>query len=425
MGRIRLWNPVKGADYNFTDRTVGENYRIAGDGILVHMYEGPTTDAEGGIDTSVTTIQDVLFLTNNNRKYNPNVIELRGHHTPQDVNYDLSQFGIFLSSDMIRVTFHNNDMLDALGRKLMPGDVLEFPSYRDVPIFDNAVGINRYYVVQDALFAAAGYGQKWFPHIWMVRAKLMTASVEFTEIINQAATGQTAGGVGQGIGIMPPGFTETATPDGNPGLGCDPNIKNALDLFCKIINITDEIVAEAERNAFFDPKFFESANLYIYLDPNTGDPNDSSTWYPIIGSNYFSGDGAPPNLSTDNANNLVPGGPLVGAGVSFPPGMTDGQYYLRIDYYPERLFQKQGSCYKLIEVNVLKNWTAYNRVLDTFIDNNRDTVLSDGTVIPEKQAISQVIKQKVDLYAERKIQTTASEDARSAIADQRAKTKPN
>lgn len=417
MPRISLWQPNKGADFNFTDRTVGENYRIAGDGILVHMYEGPTTDAAGGTDTSVTTIQDVLFLTNNNRKYNPNVIELRGHHQPQDVNYDLSQFGIFLSSDVIRVTFHNNDMLDALGRKLMPGDVLEFPSYRDVPIFDNAVGINRYYVVQDALFAAAGYGQKWFPHIWMVRAKLMTASVEFTEIIDQAATGQTAGGVGQGIGIMPDGFAEVATPDGNPGLGCNPNIKNALDLFCKIINIGDEVVREAEKNAFFDPKFFESANLYIYLDPNTG--------YPIIGSNYFSGDGAPPNLSTDNANNLVPSGPLVGAGVAFPPGMTDGQYYLRIDYYPERLFQKQGSCYKLIEVNVLKSWTAYNRVLDTFIDNNRDTVMSDGTIIPEKQAVSQVIKQKVDLYSERKVQTTAAEDARSAIADQRARTKPN
>lgn len=416
MPRISLWNPVKGSDFNFTDRAIGENFRIAGDGILVHMYEGPTTDSAGNTDTSLTTIQDVLFLTNNNRKYNPNVIELRGHHVPQDVNYDLSQFGIFLSSDIIRIQFHYNDMVDSLGRKLISGDVLEFPSMRDVPIFDNAVGINRYYVVQDALYAAGGYGQKWFPHIWLVRAKLMTASVEYTEILNQAATGQTAGGVGQGIGIMPDGFTETSDKNGDPGLGCNPNISNSLDLFCKIIGITDEIVAEAEKNAFFDPKFFESANLYIYLD---------ESGYPIIGSNYYSGDGSPPNLSTDNQQNLTPGGPLVGAGVSFPPGMQDGQYYLRIDYYPERLFQKQGSCYKLIEVNVLKNWTAYNRVLDTFIDNNKDTVLSDGTVIPEKQAISQVVKQKVDLYAERKTQTTANEATRAAIAEERAKTKPN
>lgn len=417
MPKISLWNPVKGNDFYFTDRAVGENYRIAGDGVLVHMYEGPTTDAAGNTNTSLTSIQDVLFLTNNNRKYNPNVIELRGHHQPQDVQYDLSQFGVALSSDIIRVSFHNNDMLDAIGRKLIAGDVLEFPSLRDVPIFDNAVGINRYYVIIDALYLAAGYGQKWFPHIWLVRAKLMTASVEFQQIIDQAASGQTDGGVGQGIGVMPPGFTETSDANGNPGLGCNPDIKNSLDLFCQIIKITDEVVAEAEKNAFFDPKFFESANLYIYIDPNTG--------YPIIGSNYFSGDGAPPNLSTDNNDNLEPSGPFVGAGVAFPPGMTDGQYYLRLDYYPERLFQKQGNCFKLIEVNVLKAWTAYNRVLDTFIDNNNDTVLSDGTIIPEKQAISQVIKQKVDLYAERKAKVTADEAARQSIADFRAKTKPN
>lgn len=417
MGRISLWNPVKGNDFYFTDRAVSENYRIAGDGVLVHMYEGPTTDATGSTDTTLTSIQDVLFLTNANRKYNPNVIELRGHHQPQDVTYDLSQFGVSLSSDVIRVSFHNNDMLDAIGRKLIAGDVLEFPSLRDVPIFDNAVGINRYYVIIDALYLAAGYGQKWFPHIWLVRAKLMTASTEFTEIINQAASGQTDGGVGQGIGVMPPGFTETSDAQGNPGLGCNPNITSSLNLFCQIIKITDEIVAEAEKNAFFDPKFFESANLYIYLDPNTG--------YPIIGSNYFSGDGAPPNLSTDNGDNLVPSGPLVGAGVAFPPGMTDGQYYLRLDYYPERLFQKQGNCFKLIEVNVLKIWTAYNRVLDTFIDNNLDTVMSDGTIVPQKQAISQVIAQKVDLYAERKTKVLADEVVRQGIADQRAALKGN
>jgi hypothetical protein len=406
MPRISLWSPTKGADFQFTDRTIGENFRIAGDGILVHLYEGPEIDSTGSTDTSITSIQDVLYLENTSRKYNPDVIELRGHHQPQDVNYDLSQFGIMLSSDTIRIQFHYTDMLDALGRKLISGDVLEFPSMRDVPIFDNAVGINRYYVVQDALYAAAGYGQKWFPHIWLVRAKLMTASPEFTQIVEQAETGQTAGGVGQGIGIMPEGFTETMDANGNPGTGCNPNITSSLNTFCKILNITDQNVAEAEKYAFFDPKFFESSNLYIYIDPITN--------YPVIGSNYFSGDGEPPN-----------GGPLLGAGITFPPGMQDGQYYLRLDYSPERLFQKQGKCYKLIEVNVLKHWTAYNRILDGFLDNNKDTVLSDGTIIPEKQAISNVVKQKVDLYAQRKIDTTAKETARSTIADNRAKTKPN
>ena len=46
-------------------------------------------NSDGNTDTSLTSIQDVLFLENTSRKYNPDVIELRGHHQPQDVNYDL------------------------------------------------------------------------------------------------------------------------------------------------------------------------------------------------------------------------------------------------------------------------------------------------------------------------------------------------
>ena len=406
MSRISLWNPQKGSDFNFIDRAVGEGFRIGGDGILVHMYEGPTIDSTGSTDTSITSIQDVLFLENTSRKYNPDVLELRGHHQPQDVNYDLSQFGIYLSSDTIRIQFHYTDMIDILGRKLISGDVLEFPSMRDVPIFDNAVGINRYYVVQDALYAAGGYGQKWFPHIWLVRAKLMTASPEFKEIVDQANSGATDGGIGQGIGIMPEGYTSTSTSEGDPGKECNPDIKATLNIFCKLIDITDKNVEEAEKYAFFDPKFFESANLYIFLDPVTK--------YPTLGTYVYSGDGTPPD-----------GGTLKGAGIAFPPDLGEGEYYLRIDYFPERLFQKQGNCYKLIEVDILKHWTAYNRVLDTFIDNNRDTILADGSVIPEKTSGTELVKQRVDLYAQRKVAVTSAEATRARIAEERAKLKPN
>ena len=402
MPRIALWNAQKGADFNFIDRTSGENFRIAGDGVLIHMYEGPQIDSTGSTDTSITSIQDILFLENTSRKYNPNVIELKCHHAIEDTTYDLSQFGIMLSSDVIRIHFHYNDMVDIIGRKLIPGDVLEFASMRDVPIFDNAVGINKYYVVQDALWASSGFGAKWYPHLWLIRAKLITAAPEFKDIVDSASSGQTAGGAGQGIGIMPPGFAETSGLHGNPGQDCNPNIQNSLSLFCKIINITDQIVAEAEKNAFFDPKFFEDMNLYIYIDPVTN--------YPVIGSNYFSGDGEPPN-----------GGPLLGAGITFPPGMQDGEYYLRLDYFPERLFQKQGSTYKLIERDVLKVWTAYNRVLDSHLDGVADTVLPDGSVISEKQPLSQVLHQKVDLYAARKTKVLADEVTRANIAEERAK----
>lgn len=411
MPRISLWNPNKTSDFEFADKAIGENFRISGSGILVHMYEGPTTDSKGSTDTSLTTIQDVLFLSNSNRKYNPNVIELRGHYTVSDVTFDLSQFGVFLSSDVLRIQFHYNDMVDALGRKLISGDVLELPALRDTPIFDNAVGINRYYVVQDALYAGGGYGNKWFPHIWMVRAKMINASPEYKDIIDSAASGATSGLIGQGLGIVNEGFSETVDGSGDLGYGCNGDIKNSLDLFCTIAGITKEIVEEAEENVFFDPKFFENANLYIYLD---------KSGYPVLGSStFFSGDGSPPNQGTD----LEPGGKMRGAGIMFPEDMQDGEYYLRLDYTPERLFQKQGNKFKLIEVNLLKTWTAYNRVLDTFIDNINDTKQPDGTVVSEKQPLDIALKQKVDLYASRKQSVSAAENQRKEISDQRSRTR--
>ena len=407
MPRINLWNHTRGPDYEYMDKIISEGLQIGGVGILVHRYDGPTTDADGNTDTNLTTIQDILFLTNQNRKYNPHVVEIKGHYTPQDVNFDLSQLGVFLSSDVIRIQFHFNDMIDKIGRKLIAGDVLEFPNMRDTPIFDNAVGINKYYVIQDALYAANGYGPKWFPHLWLVKAKLLTAAPEYKEILDRAATGQTSGGGGNSIGLFSDGFAESVDGENNPGFGCNPDIKQSMNLFCNIIKINDAIIKEAEENVFFDPKFFESANLYIYLDDNN---------YPVIGSQFFSGDGSPPNLPTD----LKISGPFKGAGVSFPEDMQDGDYYLRIDYYPERLFQKQGPIFKLIEVNVLKKWTAYNRVLDRHIDNINDTTLPDGTVISEKQPLSQILKPKTDLYADRKKKVTDNEISRSRIADERA-----
>ena len=400
MPRISLWNPVKGDDYSWTDKAIGENMRIAGDGILVHLYLGPTTDSQGNTNTDLTTIQDVLFLTNINRKYDPNVFELRGNYQPVDVGYDLSQFGIFLSSDTIRIFFHYKDMQDSLGRRLVAGDVLEFPNMRDTPVFEGATGINRFYVVQDSLWAANGYGPKWFPHIWLVKAKMITASPEYQTIIDQAATGQTAGGVGESIGIMPPGWTDMINADGNPGPGTVPAIRNSLDLLCRYLAITDAVVKEAEDNVFFDPVFFQSANLYIYVDDKG---------YPMLGVNYMSGSYIPPN-----------GAKLVGIGIQFPTTMKDGEYYLRTDYYPDRLFQKQGNCFKYIEENLIKCWTAYNKVLDTFIDNNRDTILPNGDVIPEKQAVSKVVPLKVDLYAEAKKGAKKDRAAHDRIANKRA-----
>jgi hypothetical protein len=96
--------------------------------------------------------------------------------------------------------------------------------------------------------------------------------------------------------------------------------------------------------------------------------------------------------------------------------MNDGEYFLRLDFEPDRLFQKQGNCYVRIEDDLRKVWTAYNRRLDTYIDNINETVLDDGTTVREKQSISEVIPQREDLNAEKKQEIKDNEEKRSRIA---------
>ena len=83
-----------------------------------------------GVETIVLYIGDLLFLENRNRKYDPDIIEMRGAYNVSNTDFDLTQFGIFLTDDTIFMTFHLTENVERLGRKLMPGDVLELPNFR-------------------------------------------------------------------------------------------------------------------------------------------------------------------------------------------------------------------------------------------------------------------------------------------------------
>lgn len=387
MPKISMWKPNKGLDYEFADHVAGENMFIGGLGMLIHKYTG----TEGG--ESVTDIQDFLFLENRDRDYDENVYEIRGYYTPEDVDYDLTQFGIFLSSDTIRLTFHYNDMIRQLGRKIMAGDVIELPNKRDITLEE--VAVNDYYVVQDALFSAQGHSFSWYPHLWKVRANKMPASPEYQDILDKAATGDTAGKEGEGTGLLPFGFAESVDSEGNPGFGANRELIDSINRYCVILGITDEIVKEAEQNVFYDPKFYETAHLWITMDENN---------YPCV-DYWAGGDGVPPN-----------GAPLRGMGTQFPEDMQDGEYFLRLDFEPDRLFQKQGNCYIRIEDDLRKIWTAYNRRLDTFIDNIEETTFDDGSTVREKQSLSKILDPKEDLNTDNKENLKEQEEKRSRKA---------
>ena len=195
-----MWRPNRTRDYQYLDKIISERYTVGGLDIYVHRYMGPQT---GGEDSAFSgngdatqpiydtlnplNIQDLLLLENRDRIYDQDIYVMRGVYNHQDVDFDLSQFGLFLNNDTLFITFHYNDMIDSFGRKLMNGDVLEVPNLKDYHPLNNEIPqpLPRYYVVQDADYATEGMSQTWLPHIWRVKATPMTNNQEFKDILKK------------------------------------------------------------------------------------------------------------------------------------------------------------------------------------------------------------------------------------------------
>ena len=133
MPRISLYRPEKTADYEFIDKQILEMFTVGGTDINVHKFLGPknTSEANATADqphydaVKETNIQDMLFLENRDRKYDPDIYNMRAIYNVQDIDFDLSQFGLFLTNDTLFMTVHINSSVKTMGRKLMPGDVIE------------------------------------------------------------------------------------------------------------------------------------------------------------------------------------------------------------------------------------------------------------------------------------------------------------
>jgi hypothetical protein len=196
MPRLSLYRPNRTRDYQFLDRTIAEMYTVGGVDIYTHKYMGPITGETKGTndvtvpiydDQSPLNIQDLLLLENRDRVYDPDIYVMRGVYNSQDIDFDLSQFGLFLNNDTLFITFHYNRMIDTVGRKLMAGDVLEVPNLKDYNPLDSSIPLPlpKYYVIQDASFASEGFSQTWLPHLWRVKATPLTNAQEYKDILKK------------------------------------------------------------------------------------------------------------------------------------------------------------------------------------------------------------------------------------------------
>ena len=109
MPRLSLYKPERGNDYHFLDKQIQEMFTVGGTDINIHKYLGArnpdtseaTADQPHYDAVKETNIQDLLFLENRDRKYDPDVYTMRAVYNVQDIDFDLSQFGLFLSNDTL------------------------------------------------------------------------------------------------------------------------------------------------------------------------------------------------------------------------------------------------------------------------------------------------------------------------------------
>jgi len=262
-------------------------FTVGATDLYIHKYLGPT-DQGASIDYTQpqydsldpTNIQDLLFLENRDRTYDPNIYRLRGHYNVQNLDFDLSQFGLFLNNDIIFITIHYNDMIDLIGRKLMVGDVLELPHLLDYnPLKETIpVALKRFYQITDGNFASEGFSPTWYPHLWRIKCEPLVDSEEFSQILTEPIDQDNYLGLWNSNKVYPAGYSITfgdknyiskqevpigIVPPNTVYWELDPNqnLKDILATYNKNLQINNAILEEADRLV---PKAgYDRSNLYI------------------------------------------------------------------------------------------------------------------------------------------------------------------
>lgn len=431
MPRISLFRPEKGHDYKFIDRQISEMFTVGGTDVYLHKYLGPqntpvdqaTADQPHYDVIKETNIQDLLFLENRDRKYSEDIYRIRGHYQVQDLDFNLSQFGLFLDNDMVYMTVHINNFISTVGRKPLAGDVLELPHLKDQFALNNFdTAMPRFFVVEDVGRAAEGFSMTWWPHLYRLKLKKISDSQQYADILKRP-TDQDANFVGdydpdrtynpgeivRYQGIL---YTVTATTTGN----VPPNasyfnvysgntIQEILSTFNKNIEINDALIEQAEAEA---PKAGYDTTTFYTLEVDsegkpaltTSDITDEDASSTVMDASriherptrdgytgYLLGDGIPPN------------GVDFGHGIQFPIAAREGDFFLRTDFMPNRLFRFNGARWVKREDNVrmtLTNTDTRASAKTEFV-NNTNTLNVDGETVSERQSLSKALRPRADL----------------------------
>ena len=461
MPRLSLYRPEKGNDFKFIDRNAWEMFQVGGTDVLVHRYigtgaaiQGDTPSTPGYATDNVANIQDLLFLENRDRKYDPDVYVMRGVYNISDIDFNLSQFGLFLQNDTIFITFHITDTVEKLGRKIIAGDVIELPHLKDeYALNDLTFALKRFFVIEEVTRAAEGFSATWYPHLYRAKCKPLVDSQEFKQILDGIADSDSYQGtynpnityypgdvvlavdgkkyqvIQEVTGVAPPNITYFVLAD---------TLRDVVSTYEKEMQITAAVLNQAEadapRSGYDTSKYYtlqrtddgtaELASVdatQVTVDAQTQATDEGGNLlYDTDGNPIYvgqtassvilsaDGDGYEGYLTKDG---VPPNGAPFTAGISFPNNPVNGQFALRTDYLPNRLFRFDGTRWRKFEDNVrmtMSNLGASDVATGTFAGkdvrqtqkatfiNNPTVSTIDGHTVKQKQGLSKALRPEAD-----------------------------
>jgi hypothetical protein len=135
--------------------------------------------------TRLDDIQDSLYMENRDRDYAKASMQIKAAYTPFDAISDLSKFG-FQIADVYTFTTSYAQMVTALGRPIVVGDVLEVPS--EMQYDHNLRPVRKFLEVSDVSWSAEGYTTTWRPILYRFQAQNLIASQEHRDILGTVDT---------------------------------------------------------------------------------------------------------------------------------------------------------------------------------------------------------------------------------------------
>lgn len=327
VSNYHLYKKYRSKTYNYIDESVRSYFEMGG--TLIHIYplEG-VVKSDGTVvpitDTNETAISDVVLNENNKRKYSHTTYDMYITTTLNPPNFSWTYAGIsILDGDVLEMCLHYNMMVETLGRKIVVGDVIECSFMRDLDVLGSDRAQNKFYVVNESMRDENGWDPSSQYHLWKIKCKPITNSPEFADLFNRDVDedGNPDPHGGDDGFYVPPG-------DADGGGGLDPGANQDEKLQDQVDDILDEAEGEdgnpdngwhptgVSYRLWDEHQAFLEINGKYYMDD--GNPN-------IVGI-----DGIPAEKTCEE----------VPYGDAFPKNSKEGDYFVRIDFLPPKLYKR-------------------------------------------------------------------------------------